>query len=128
MFEFNFNVFTDLVWPILSTIVVIPVVTAIYLACVKYRRCKLQRKLNDFYNVIPEIYDAGGRGFNRDANAYADENILKFALFAKIWKGHPLYAADSGWNNNLEINKLKHFYFYLHKNKLELEEYFTKKP
>lgn len=112
---FEFNLWSDLIWPMATEFVWVPIVWFVYKRWTIYRKNNILAQLSRFQNDIITIYNKGSKEFDREATIYVNAHLVKFAKFLSVIgeENIDIPGAQKGWNNNNKLNKFRQFYFYL---------------
>ncbi|QLG77585.1 hypothetical protein [Leuconostoc gasicomitatum] len=127
MFNVEFNFWSDLLWPLLTEFVWIPIIVITYQYFVVYRKKRINKKLGSFHNGVVEILKNGSTNFDQKATNNANSKPLRYFIFSllvdkeKINIENPT-EEEKKWNHNHELNKLRQFFLYIDKHK-DFEKY-----
>lgn len=123
---FEFNLWPDLIWPVLTPIFSIGFLLFVFKLYTYYKPHGVKRELNNFRIHIYDIYEYELKHkprFDKDATEYVNNDSFMFSIFMRVYgKLNIKLDKKSNWNNNNRANKLRQFYFYLN-NIEEIEKY-----
>lgn len=115
MKNFEFNFWNDILWPIVTEFVWIPIIWFVYRKSTIYSKRKILNQLDKFHVDIQQVHRTENKLFDADATKYVDENFVSFTKFMAIigQENVDIPGNQKGWNSNKPLNKFRQFFFYL---------------
>lgn len=113
--DFEFNFWNDILWPIVTEFVWIPIIWFVYRKSTIYSKRKILNQLDKFHFDIQQVHRTENKLFDADATKYVDENFVSFTKFMAIigQENVDIPGNQKGWNGNKPLNKFRQFFFYL---------------